>query len=182
VAQVKVVNLDEDEMSLVIKRFKIALKGRKDYPQQEQIKGKVFMLILVILLLNILIMKMTRTKTRKGRRRRSSIEKRRDCSSSDSDNEGLAASAFNKSFLFPNEQHTCLMAKKKKVHTCDTPKYTSSDEEPYDDMDYSDLFKGLDRSKVDKINELIDALNEKDRLLEKQEDLLYEEHDTCCRS
>jgi N-acetylglutamate synthase-like GNAT family acetyltransferase len=46
-----------------------------------------------------------------------------------------------------------------------------------DDIDYSGLFKGLDRSKVDKINELIDALNEKDRLLEKQEDLLYEEHD-----
>jgi hypothetical protein len=39
------------------------------------------------------------------------------------------------------------------------------------------LFKGLDRNKIDKINELIDALNEKDRLLEKQEDLLYEEHD-----
>jgi hypothetical protein len=35
----------------------------------------------------------------------------------------------------------------------------------------------LDRAKVDKINELIDALNEKDRLLEKQEDILYEEHD-----
>jgi N-acetylglutamate synthase-like GNAT family acetyltransferase len=44
-------------------------------------------------------------------------------------------------------------------------------------MDYSIIFKGLDRSKVDKINELIDALNEKDRLLEKQEDLLYDEHD-----
>jgi chromosome segregation ATPase len=39
------------------------------------------------------------------------------------------------------------------------------------------LFKGLDRAKVDKINELIYALNEKDRLLEKQEDILYEEHD-----
>jgi hypothetical protein len=39
------------------------------------------------------------------------------------------------------------------------------------------LFKGLDRAKVDKINELIDALNEKDRLLENQEDILYEEHD-----
>jgi hypothetical protein len=44
-------------------------------------------------------------------------------------------------------------------------------------MDYSDLFNCLDRSKVDKINELIDALNEKDRLIENQEDLLYEEHD-----
>ena len=41
----------------------------------------------------------------------------------------------------------------------------------------SAVCKGLDRAKVDKINELIDALNEKDRLLEKQEDILYEEHD-----
>jgi hypothetical protein len=32
-------------------------------------------------------------------------------------------------------------------------------------IDYSGLFKGLDRAKVEKINELIDALNEKDRLL-----------------
>jgi hypothetical protein len=38
-----------------------------------------------------------------------------DCSSSDSDDEGLAASAFDKSSLFPNEHHTCLMAKEKKV-------------------------------------------------------------------
>jgi hypothetical protein len=71
------------------------------------------------------------------------------------------------------------MAKEKKVRIQDTPKYTSSsDEESYDDeVDYTDLFKGLDRTKVDKINELIDALNEKDRLLERHEDILYEEHD-----
>jgi hypothetical protein len=71
------------------------------------------------------------------------------------------------------------MAKEKKVCIRDTPKYTSSsDEESSDDeVDYTDLFKRLDRTKVDKINELIDALNEKDRLLEKQEDILYEEHD-----
>jgi hypothetical protein len=71
------------------------------------------------------------------------------------------------------------MVKEKKVCIRDTPKYSScSDEESSDDeIDYNDLFKGLDRSKVDKINELIDALNEKDRLLEKQEDILYEEHD-----
>ena len=102
-----------------------------------------------------------------------------DCSSSDSDNNGLAVSAFNKSSLFTNEHHACLMAKEKKVRTRDTPKYiSSSDEESFDDeVDYSDLFKGLDRSKVDKINELIDALIEKDRLLENQEDILYEEHD-----
>jgi hypothetical protein len=71
------------------------------------------------------------------------------------------------------------MAKEKKVCIQDSPKYSSSsDEESSDDeVDYSSLFKGLDRAKVEKINELIDALNEKDRLLEKQEDILYEEHD-----
>jgi hypothetical protein len=71
------------------------------------------------------------------------------------------------------------MAKEKKVSARDSPKYsTSCDEDSSDDeVDYSSLFKGLDRAKVEKINELIDALNEKDRLLEKQEDILYEEHD-----
>jgi hypothetical protein len=70
------------------------------------------------------------------------------------------------------------MAKEKKVHTQDTPKYTSSSgEESDNDIEYSDILKGLDRSNVDKINGLIDALNEKDRLLEKQENILYEEHD-----
>jgi hypothetical protein len=84
-----------------------------------------------------------------------------DCSSSDSDDEGLAASAFNKSSLFPNECHTCLMAKDKKVRIWDTPKYTSSSDEDSsdDEVDYSSLFKGLDRAKVEKINELIDDLN-----------------------
>jgi hypothetical protein len=46
------------------------------------------------------------------------------------------------------------MAKEKKVRTRVSPKYTSSsDEESSDDeVDYTDLFKGLDRNKVDKIN------------------------------
>ena len=71
------------------------------------------------------------------------------------------------------------MAKEKKVSVRETPKYTTSsdDESSDDEVDSTELFKGLDRSKVDKINELIDALNEKDRLLERQEDILYEEHD-----
>jgi hypothetical protein len=71
------------------------------------------------------------------------------------------------------------MAKEKKVNAQETPKYsTSSDEDSSDDeVDYTSLFKGLDRAKVEKINELIDALNEKDRLLERQDDILYEEHD-----
>jgi hypothetical protein len=61
-----------------------------------------------------------------------------DCSSSDSDDEGLAASAFNKSSLFPNERHTCLLDKEKKVSVRYSPKYsTSSDEDSSDDeVDY----------------------------------------------
>jgi hypothetical protein len=91
----------------------------------------------------------------------------------------LAASAFNKSSLFPNERHTCLIAKEKKVSVHNTSRYTTSsdDDSSDDEVDYTDLFKGLDRAKVDKINELIGALNEKDRLLERQDDILYEEHD-----
>jgi hypothetical protein len=105
---------------------------------------------------------------RKGRKTTGRRRARRTLARSDSDDEGLVACAFNKFSLFPNDHHTCLMAKEKKVRTRDTSKYTSSRDEEYDnDIDYSDLFKGLDRSKVDKINELIDALNEKDRLLEK---------------
>jgi hypothetical protein len=39
--------------------------------------------------------------------------------------------AINKGLLFPNVGHKCLMAKdnKKKVHSRDTPKYTTSDDE-----------------------------------------------------
>jgi hypothetical protein len=49
------------------------------------------------------------------------------------------------------------MAKEKKVHVRDTPKYTTSsdDDSSDDEVDYSSLFKGLDRAKVEKINELI---------------------------
>jgi hypothetical protein len=36
-----------------------------------------------------------------------------DCSSSDFDDEGLATSVFNKSSLYPNERHTCLIANEK---------------------------------------------------------------------
>jgi hypothetical protein len=39
------------------------------------------------------------------------------------------------------------------------------------------LFKGLDTTKIDKTNKLINVLNKKDMLLEKKEDLIYEEHD-----
>jgi hypothetical protein len=40
VAQVKAARLNEDEMALIIKRFKTALKGRKEYPNKNKAKGK----------------------------------------------------------------------------------------------------------------------------------------------
>jgi hypothetical protein len=55
-----------------------------------------------------------------------------DKSSTDSSDEDAANIAINKGLLFPNVGHKCLMAKdgkKKKVHSRDTPKYTTSDDE-----------------------------------------------------
>jgi hypothetical protein len=181
-------------MALIIKRFKTALKGRKEYPNKNKTRGKRS--CFKCGKTGHFIANRPDNDSDLGQEKRGKKEKKKnyrkekgeahlgkewdsDCSSSDSDDKGLAASAFNKSSLFPNERHTCLMAKEKKVRVRDTPKYTSSSEEESsdDEVDYSSLFKGLDRAKVEKINELIDALNEKDRLLDKQEDILYEEHD-----
>jgi hypothetical protein len=171
-------------MTLIIKRFKTALKGRKEYPSKNKTRGKRS------------CFKCGKTghfiaqcpdndndqeQEKYGKREKKKVYKKvkgeahlgkewdSDCSSSDSDDEGLAASAFNKSSLFLNERHTCLMAKDKKVRIRDSLKYSSSsDEESNDEVDYSSLFKGLNRAKVEKINELIDALNEKDRLLARE--------------
>jgi hypothetical protein len=194
VAQVEAVGLNEDEIALIIKRFKTALKGRKEYTNKNKARGKHS--CFKCGKTGHFIAQCPNNDNDQEQEKYGKKEKKKnyrkakgeahlgkewnsDSSSSDSDDEGLAASAFDKSSLFPNERHTCLMAKEKKVCIQYTPKYTySSDEESSDDeVDYTKLFKGLDRSKVDKINELIDALNEKDRLLEKQEDILYEEHD-----
>jgi hypothetical protein len=71
--QVEVAGLNEEEMTLVIKRFKTALKGHKDYPNKNKSRGmhSCFKCSkIVILLLNVLIMRMTRYKTKKGRRRK----------------------------------------------------------------------------------------------------------------
>jgi hypothetical protein len=59
------------------------------------------------------------------------------------------------------------MAKEIKVFSRTTPKYTSSsnDESSDDEDDISMLFKGLDRTKIDKVNDLINSINEKNELL-----------------
>jgi hypothetical protein len=189
VAQVEAAGLNEDEMALIIKRFKTALKGHKDYPNKSKAKGKRS--CFKCGKTSHFIAQYPDNENDQGEERHGKKEKKKsyrkakgeahlgkewdsDCSSSDSNDEGLAASAFNKSSLFPNERHTCLMGKEKKVSVRENPKYSTSSD---DEVDYTSLFKGLDIAKVEKINELIDALNEKDRLLERQEDILYEEHD-----
>jgi hypothetical protein len=40
VAQVEAAGLNEDEMALIIKRFKTALKGRKEHPNKSKTRGK----------------------------------------------------------------------------------------------------------------------------------------------
>jgi hypothetical protein len=173
----------------VIKRFKTALKGLKDFSNNWKSRrkracfkcGKSGYFIANCPNND----DQEQNKNAKGKEKKKFYKKKKgeahigkecdlDCSSSDSDDEGLATCAFNKLTLFPNEHHTRLMTNEKKVFSRDTPKYTSSsDEDSGNDIDYNDLFKGLDRTKIAKINELIDALNEKDRLIEKQEDLLF---------
>jgi hypothetical protein len=70
---VEAVGLNEDEMALVIKRFKTALKGRKEYPNKNKSKGKRSCFKCGKsghFIANIPIMKMTRDKKRNGRRRK----------------------------------------------------------------------------------------------------------------
>jgi hypothetical protein len=69
--------------------------------------------------------------------------------------------------------------KRKKVHSRDTPKYTTSDDEGSsieNDDDLSSLFANLTMDQKKKINELIKTINEKDEILECQEDLLVKEN------
>jgi hypothetical protein len=73
VAQVEAAGLNEDEMALIIKRFKTALKGRKEYPKKNKKRQSAPALNavrLVTLLQIVPIMIVTRDKKRTGRRRK----------------------------------------------------------------------------------------------------------------
>jgi hypothetical protein len=120
VAQVEAVGLNEDEMALIIKRFKTALKGRKEYPSKNKTRGKSS------------CFKCGKTghfiaqcpendndqeQEKYGKREKRKVYKKAkgeahlgkewdsDYSSSDSDDDGLVASAFNKSSLFPRDEN-----------------------------------------------------------------------------
>jgi hypothetical protein len=131
VAQVEATGLNEDEMTLIIKRFKTALKGRKEYPNKNKTRGKRS--CFKCGKTGHFIANCPDNDSDQGQEKSGKKEKKKsyrkvkgeahlgkewdsDCSSSDSDDEGLATSAFNKSALYPNERYTCLMAKEKKVH------------------------------------------------------------------
>jgi hypothetical protein len=69
--------------------------------------------------------------------------------------------------------------KKKKVQSRATPKYTtSSDEGSSSDSEDNlmTLFANLSMDQKKKLNELIEAINEKDELLDSQEDFLIKEN------
>jgi hypothetical protein len=159
VAQVQAVGLNDEEMALIIKRFKTALKGHKGQPNKNKTKGKHSCFKCGKIGHFIANCPDNDSDQEQGNKRekKKAYKKAKgeahlgkewdsDCSSSDSDNEGLAATTFNKSALFPNERHTCLMAKEKKVCTQNTTYASSSEDESSDDdeIDYSCLFKGLD--------------------------------------
>jgi hypothetical protein len=129
--------------------------------------------------------KVTGTTTRRGRRRRRRGTTRRradahvcrewdsDESSTDSSSDEDAANiAVNMGLLFPNVGHKCFMAKdnkKKKVHSRATPKYTTSSDDGSsieNEGDLLTLFANLNMEQNKKLNELIEAINEKDELLD----------------
>jgi flagellin-like hook-associated protein FlgL len=106
-----------------------------------------------------------------------------DESSTDSSSDEDAANiAVNKGLLFPTVGHKCFMAKddkKKKVHSRATPKYTTSSDEGSSSENGDDLltlFTNLSMEQKKKLNELIEDIHEKDRLLDSQEDFLIKEN------
>jgi hypothetical protein len=128
VAQVEAAGLNDEEMALIIKRFKTTLKERKGQPYKNKTNGKRSCFKCGKIGHFIANCPENDSNQEQGNKRekKKAYKKAKgeahlgkewdsDCSSSNYDNEGLAATAFNKSALFPNERHTCLMAREKKV-------------------------------------------------------------------
>jgi hypothetical protein len=185
--------LDNEDMTLIIKSFRQILKQRrgKDYKHHSKRVcyrcDKSGHFIAKCLYFS----ESDRDEDKKGKKK----EKKRyykkkggeahmgrewdsDESSTDSSDEDAAIIAINKGLLFPNVGHKCLMAKdgkKKKVHSRSTPKYTTSSDEGSssdNEDDLISLFANLNMEQKKILNELIETINEKDGLLECQEDLL----------
>jgi hypothetical protein len=190
--------LDNEEMALIIKSFHQILKHRmgKDYkPRSKRVCyncGKPGHFIAKCPMYS----ESDRDDDKKGKKK----EKKRyykkkggdahvcrewdsDESSTDSSSDEDAANiAVNKGLPFPNVDHKCFMAKdgkKKKVHSRATPKYTTSSDEGSSSEDEDDLlvlFANLSMEQKKKLNESIEAIHEKDELLDSQEDFLIKEN------
>jgi hypothetical protein len=166
--------IDNEEMSLIIKSFRQILKQRKgkDYkPHSKRVCyrcGKSSHFIAKCPYTS----ESDRDEDKKGKKK---MEKKRyykkkdgeahmgrewssdESSTESSSDEDAANIAVNKRLLFPNVGHKCLMAKdgKKKVHSRDTPKYTTSDDEGSSSDDNNDdlisLFTNLTMDQKKKI-------------------------------
>jgi hypothetical protein len=105
-----------------------------------------------------------------------------ESSTGSSSDEDAANIAVTKGLLFPNVGHKCLMAKddkKKKVKSRSSTKYATSSDEANSSDDEDDLltlFSNLNMQQKEKLNELINAIHEKDELLDSQEDFLIKEN------
>jgi hypothetical protein len=189
--------LDNEEMALIIKSFRQILKQRRgnDYkPCSKRVCyrcGKSGHFIAKCPYSS----ESDRDEDKKGKKEKKKYYKKKggeahmgrewdsDESSTDSSSDEDAANiAVNKGLLFSNIGHKCLMAKdgkRKKVHSRATSKYTTSDDEGSssdNEDDLISLFANLTMDQKKKINELIETINEKDDLLECQEDLLVKEN------
>jgi hypothetical protein len=129
VAQVEAAGLNDEEMALIIKRFKTALKGRKEHPKKTKTKGKCSCFkcgkighFIANYPDNVSDQeqgnKREKKKTYKKVKGEAHLGKEwdSDCSSSDSDNEGLAATAFNKSHMPHGEGEECMYSRQ--YHLC----------------------------------------------------------------
>jgi hypothetical protein len=188
--------LDNKEMALIIKSFRQILKQRrgKDYkPRSKRVCyrcGKSGHFIAKCPISS----ESDKDEDKKGKKKKKRYYKKKggdahicrkwdsDESSTDSSSDEDAANiTVNKGLLFPNFGHKCLMAKdgkKKKVHSRANPKYTTSSDEGSSSDNEDDLFSlfaNLSMEQKEKLNELIETINEKDDLLECQEDLLIKE-------
>jgi hypothetical protein len=195
--------LDNEEMALIIKSFRQILKQRKgkDYkPRSKRVCyrcGKSGHFIAKCLYTSDSDMDDDKKDKKKMEKKRYYKKKggevhvgrewdSNESSTDSSSDEDTANMAINKGLLFPNIGHKCLMAKdnkKKKVHSRDTPKYTTSNDDGSssdDNDDLTSLFANLTKDQKKKINELIENINEKDDILESQEDLLVKENKKNC--
>jgi hypothetical protein len=189
--------IDNEEMTLIIKSFRQILKQRREKNYKSHSKkvcyrcGKSDHFIAKCPISS----ESDRDDDKKGKKKEKKRYYRKkgndahicrewdsDESSTDSSSDEDAANiVVNKGLLFPNVGHKCLMAKdgkKKKVHSRATSKYTtSSDEVSSSDSEDNlmSLLPTLAWTKK-KLNELIEAINEKDELLDSQDDFLIKEN------